>query len=124
VLPQVYTANTFEYADNAAWNPRSNGGRHQFRFGADVRRIQDNFFRDALKRGEWFFVGAFTRSPLADLISGLPYIAIATSGNSDTGLRATGLGVYLEDGIRARENLRVTLALRYEYNEPAYDIRN
>lgn len=124
VLPQVYTANTFEYADNAVWNPRTNSGRHQFRFGADVRRIQDNFFLDALKRGEWLFVGRFTGSPLTDLISGLPYVAIAPSGDTDTGLRATGLGSYLEDDIRARENLTVTLALRYEYNEPAYDIRN
>ncbi len=124
VLPQVYTANTFEYADNAAWNPGLNGGRHQLRFGADVRRIQDNFFLDALKRGEWLFAGRFTGSPLTDLISGLPYAAIAPSGNTDTGLRATGLGVYLEDAIRAGQNLTVTLALRYEYNQPAYDIRN
>lgn len=124
VLPQVYTANTFEYADNAVWNPRVNEGRHQFRFGADVRRIQDNFFLDALKRGEWIFMGQFTGSPLADLVSGLPYAAVATSGNSDTGLRSTGLGVYFEDAIRARESLTITLALRYEYNEPAYDIRN
>jgi hypothetical protein len=69
VLPQDYTSNTFEYAYNAAWNPRFAGGRHQFKFGADIRRIQDNFFLDAVKRGEWLFLGPFTGSSLTDLIA-------------------------------------------------------
>jgi hypothetical protein len=56
--------NTYDVADNMAWHT----GRHQFNFGADIRRIQLNSYIDFISRGDWYFEG--------DTVQGLaPYLA-------------------------------------------------
>ncbi len=124
VLPQDFIANTFQYSDDAAWNPRWQGGRHQLHFGADLRRVQENFFLNALSRGEWFFLGAFTGSPVQDLVAGLPTVAVTTTGDSHSNLRTTSAGVYLVDTVALRPNFSLSLGLRYEYNQPVVDTRD
>jgi hypothetical protein len=123
-LPQNLVSNTFEYSDDAVWKPQFNGGRHQLRFGADVRRIQENEFLNALSRGEYLFLGTFTGSPLGDLISGLPTVAIATSGDSHGAFRTTSVGLYALDTVQVSPKLALTLGLRYEHNPPPVDIHN
>ena len=51
--PQDRHDNTYEFADNLAWNT----GRHQFKFGTDIRRFQLNSYLDFISRGDWFFEG-------------------------------------------------------------------
>jgi hypothetical protein len=116
VLPQNLVANTFQYSDDAVWKPQFQGGRHQVSFGGDARRIQENEFVNSLSRGEYLFLGAFTGSPLKDLIAGLPTVAIATSGDSHGAFRTTSLGLYALDSIQLSSNLSLTIGLRYEYN--------
>jgi hypothetical protein len=123
-LPQNLVGNTFEYSDDAVRRPRFNGGRHQFQFGADVRRIQENEFLNALSRGEYLFLGTFTGSPLEDLIAGLPTVAITTSGDSHGAFRTTAVGLYVLDTIQVSPNFALTLGMRYEHNAPPVDIHN
>ncbi|MEO7142765.1 MAG: TonB-dependent receptor, partial [Bryobacteraceae bacterium] len=124
VLPQNLVANTFQWSDDAVWKPQFNGGRHQFRFGVDVRRIQENEFLNALSRGQYLFLGPFTGSPLGDLISGLPTVAVITNGDSHGAFRTTAASLYGLDTIRVNQNLSLTLGLRYEHNAPPVEIRD
>lgn len=118
--PQSRHGSTFQLADTLAWNR----GRHQLRFGADVRRVRLNFFLDGLSRGEWIFVGAFTGDPLQDLLRGLPVAAVQTFGSTDTGIRTTAQNYFVQDDFHVSPRFTWNAGLRYEYNSPPVDIRN
>jgi hypothetical protein len=121
--PQVHHDNTFEFADNLAWNL----GRHQFKFGADIRRIQSNTFLDFLSRGEWFFGAQSAGMPvmaLAQLLSGVPDYVISAKGDTYAGLRSTGTSFYVQDDIRVLPRLSLNVGLRYEYTSPPIEIHD
>ena len=128
-LPQDRRDNTFHYADTLAWNPALNGGRHQFKFGADIRRFQLNFYLDAVARGLWFFTGnpGFTvpnNDPLAQVLMGTPDFTVAVQGNTFTNLRSTELDFFGQDDIRVTSRLTLNAGLRWEYNSPPVDTKN
>jgi hypothetical protein len=155
--------NTFEFADNLAWN----SGRHQFKFGADIRRIQLNSYIDFISRGDWYFEGDIVQglaqylppilasaappSPLAglanacpvetvngvpgaycapaigalaQLMAGVPDFVVTETGNTDHGLRTTGLGTYVQDDIRVLPRFTLNVGLRWEFNSPPVEIHN
>ncbi len=67
--PQDRHDNTYEFADNLAWNT----GRHQFKFGGDIRRFQLNSYLDFISRGDWFFEGVTAQGLAQGLAqAGLP----------------------------------------------------
>ena len=121
--PQDRHDSTFHLADNLAWNH----GRHQFKFGADIRRLQLNSYIDFLARGEWFFQGGMSGDPmvaLAQLLSGMPDYAVAVKGDTFNGLRSTGLDFYIQDDIRVVPRLLLNVGLRYEYNSPPVEVHD
>lgn len=132
-LPQDRRDNTFHYADTLAWNPDFNGGRHQFKFGADIRRFQLNFFLDELARGQWTFNGGVSAASkaappdiqsLVDLLNGTPNFAIAVSGNTQTEQRTTEMDYFAQDDIRVSQRFTLNLGVRWEYNSPVVDTHN
>jgi len=124
VLPQGRRDNTFQWSNVSAWNPPFQGGRHQLKFGADIRRFHLNGFLDALARGQWFFLGVFTGDPLQDLLLGLPAFALAGVGDTDAAIRTTQLDFFAQDNLRVHHRLTLNLGLRYEYNRPPVDTRD
>ncbi len=66
--PQSGTTNTIHVADTLTWTR----GHHLLRAGFDGRLIRQNAFRDVQARGSLTFTGAFTGSPMVDLLTGLP----------------------------------------------------
>jgi len=155
--------NTDEFADNLAWN----SGRHQFKFGTDIRRIQLNSYIDFISRGDWYFEGDVVQglapylgpilssapagSPLASLanacpvetvngvpgaycapavgalaqlMAGVPDFVVTESGNTNHGLRTTGLGAYVQDDIRVLPRFTLNVGLRWEFNSPPIEIHN
>jgi hypothetical protein len=134
--PQDRHDNTYEFVDNLAWNT----GRHQFKFGTDIRRFQLNSYLDFISRGEWFFNGLPTQTPsgtvclvpglpcpiaaLAQLMAGFPDYAVSVQGTTNNGLRTTGLGTYIQDDVRVLPRLTLNAGLRWEYNSPPVEIHN
>jgi hypothetical protein len=115
--PQDRHDTTLHVADNLAWTH----GRHQFKFGADVRRIQVNNYLDFLARGEWVFQGGRSGDPmvaLVQLVSGVPDYALSVKGDTFNSLRSTGMSYYAQDDIRVAPRLLLNVGLRYEYNAP------
>ena len=67
--PQNSVTNTFQFLDTATYTR----GRHLFKFGADLRAVQQNAFRDVQSRGLLQFTPfAFTGNSLGDLLARHP----------------------------------------------------
>ena len=114
--PQATTTDAYQFTDNANWTR----GSHSFKFGADLRRLQQNAFADVESRGLLEFVG-FTGNALAEMLQdALSFTALAHLDNPQH-LRTQSYNFYAQDSWRTRPNLTLTLGLRYEYNTPAVD---
>jgi len=133
--PQDRHDNTYEFADNLAWN----WGRHQFKFGTDIRRFQLNDYLDFISRGDWFFdglqsptqpgvcLGGAAPCPVAAsalLMAGVPDFVVTETGNTNNGLRTTGLGAYVQDDIRVLPRFTLNVGLRWEFNGPPVEVHN
>ncbi len=122
--PQDRYDTTVHFADNFAWN----WGRHQFKFGGDIRDIRVNNYLDFVARGEWVFeCGGQCQSPvqaLAQLLSGIPDYAISVKGTTDNGLRSVGMGYYIQDDIHVVPRLVLNVGMRWEYNQPPVEEHN
>lgn len=122
-LPMDRHNNTWNLADNLAWHPAFNGGRHQFNFGVNYLAIGNNTYIDEFSRGFWDFLGV-TGNSIEDLLLGVPAIAVSVSGNTSIDLRTHDAAVYAQDDIRATSHLTLNAGLRYEYSSPPIDTSN
>lgn len=106
-------------------------GRHEWKVGADIRRVQNNFNYDFYNNGSFDFgllglapvQGTFTGNSLADFVGGFPDNYYQSS-NAVYGIRTTSLYFYGQDTFKATPRLTLVLGLRYEYNTPQHDIHN
>ena len=116
--PQNTVTNTFQIIDTASYVR----GRHLFKFGADLRAVQQNGFRDVQSRGMiQFSPFAYTGVALADLLLGLPVVTGGARVDNAQHLRARSYHFFLNDSYRLRPNLTISAGLRYEYNSPPVD---
>jgi hypothetical protein len=122
--PQDRHDTTGHLADNLAWNR----GRHQLKFGGDVRDSQVNNYLDFVARGEWSFqCGGQCQDPvqaLAQLLSGIPDYAISVKGDTYNSLRSMGMGYYVQDDIHVVPRLVLNVGLRWGYNQPPVETHN
>jgi hypothetical protein len=120
--PQDRHDTTAHLSDNLSWI----SGRHQFKFGADIRTIQVNNYLDFVARGEWLFnqSGQDPVTALAQLLSGVPDYAVAVRGDTFNSLRSTGSNVYIQDDIHVVPRFLLNVGLRYEYNSPPVETHN
>lgn len=116
--PQDRHDNTFHFANTLAWTPPFNGGRHQFKFGGDIRQVQMNIFLDIIARGEWEFEGGFSGNSLIDLLRGTPDFAITVAGDTFATIETTALSFFFQDNVRLTPRFTLNLGLRYEYTTP------
>jgi len=107
-------------------------GRHEWKFGADIRRVQNNFIFDFFNNGSFTFGGAangpeagntFTGDAAADFVAGFPgnFFQFSTASYN---IRTTSQHYYAQDSFKIRPRLTLVLGLRYEYNSPQYDLHN
>lgn len=142
-LPQDRHDNTWEFSDSLSWTT----GKHTLKFGAEVRRFQENFLFDSSARGTLNFTPFYTAqvsttasgvvnavtgtgNAIADMLLGFPNTASVSrsfagiNANTVAGLRQTSINLFAQDDFRVRPNLTLNLGLRWEYNAPATDKYN
>jgi hypothetical protein len=106
----VFAYTSFQVGDDVTWTK----GRNTFMFGGTVDRMRDNKNSVNTPLGEFDFntIADFLTANLAD--SGVFTLDLPGTNNI-RGLRATYVGVYFQDQIAVRRNLKVNVGLRYEY---------
>jgi hypothetical protein len=119
--PQDRIDDTYQLIESLSWVR----GSHTFKGGIDVRHVRMNAYLDTVARGQFIFVG-MTMNPVADLLLGLPAVAIRQNPATNTymDLRTTAVNAYVQDDWRVTSGLTVNLGLRYEFNQPIYDAGN
>lgn len=117
--PTHYHDSVFQYQDTLSWSK----GRHDLKFGADLRWVRDNFNFDFYNNGSYLFQGDFTGSNLADFVGGYFYNYYQFS-NAVYGIRTHSLYFFGQDAWKVTKNLTFNYGLRYEYNAPQTDPHN
>ncbi len=116
--PQDSVTDSYQVSDTVSGSI----GDHQLRFGFEQRWVRGDAFRHVLSRGQLGFTNfAYSRNALADLLLGLPSFTAGGSGDNDQNQRTLATNLFVQDNWRVQRNLTLTLGLRYEYNQPAYD---
>jgi Carboxypeptidase regulatory-like domain/TonB dependent receptor len=116
--PQNSVTNTYQFLDTATYTR----GSHLFKFGADLRAVQQNAFRDVQSRGLLQFTPfAFTGNSLGDLLLGFPTVTGGARVDNAQHLRSESYHFFLNDQIRLTPRLTLSAGLRYEYNSPSVD---
>ncbi|HEY6293376.1 MAG TPA: TonB-dependent receptor [Terriglobia bacterium] len=108
-----------------------NRGKHNLRFGGELRHVQLNTDTDPNARGAFTFTGfttsnfttagvpvAGTGFDFADFLLGLPYSTSVRYGTSANYLRAWYGAGFVQDDWRATSKFTFLFGVRYEYFEP------
>jgi Carboxypeptidase regulatory-like domain/TonB dependent receptor len=110
---------TFQWTDDVTVTR----GKHEIKFGGDVRRVRDNFNFDFFNNGSFDFTSGFTGNSLADFVGGFPDNYFQFS-RAIYGIRTSEFDFYGQDTWKILPRLTINIGLRYEYNTPQRDIHN
>jgi Carboxypeptidase regulatory-like domain len=112
---------TFQYQDTLSWTK----GRHDLKFGADLRWVENNFNFDFYNNGSFTFGqgGSFTGNTMADFVGGF-FDNYYQFSNAVYGIRTHSLYFFGQDAWKVTHKLTLSYGLRYEYNSPQEDPHN
>lgn len=133
------TDNTFQYGDNLTWLH----GHHTIKGGAEITRYQQNNYYAGNNGANGIFTygdygsmyvdstGKTAKgSPIVDFLTDSAY-TIGQSGLDQNqkvaggnGQRQYRLGFFLQDDWKPMSNLTLNLGVRYEYDQPIYEVNN
>jgi hypothetical protein len=115
---QTSGSNTWQWTDNLSWFH----GRHNLKFGADVRRFQANDqSQPQSERGSFAFDDQLSGFDYANFLLGLPSYATRTIARPNAYLRSTLSGLYAQDEFKLNRRITLNYGLRYEYQSPWVD---
>ena len=137
--PTIQTNQTLSLSESSSWTH----GKHNVRWGGDLRRVHLDLIGEANSTGSYYFTGLFTEQPgssgingvgsttqnglpqtgssLADLLLGLPQETTIQAPYQKAYLRQNVYDAYLQDDWRALPSLTLLAGLRYEYFSPYSD---
>jgi len=112
---------TFHWQDSVSMTR----GHHNIKFGADIRRVRNNFNFDFDNNGLFDFGNDqnFTGSPLADFVGGF-FDEYSQFSKAVYGIRTTDWHFFGQDSWRILPRLTLSYGLRYEYDSPLEDPHN
>jgi trimeric autotransporter adhesin len=106
-------------------------GRHNLRFGGDLRDVRLDSRTDATSRGAFVFTGLYTGGgtrvggfDVADFLLGLAQQASVQYGPGVERFRARSWSLYAQDDWRVKSNVTLNAGLRYEYQSPYWEANN
>jgi hypothetical protein len=119
-LPQSEpTEQTVQFIDQLTYQR----GSHTFKTGIEFRPMQaEQYFNPTF--GSFAFNGDYTNFSYADFLLGLPATTGYTYPRTPQYSRFWYLNAFVQDDWKVRQNLTVSLGVRYEYNSPAVDKYN
>lgn len=118
--------NIYHLSDNLTWAH----GRHTFKTGFEVRRLQSSVFGSFTPFGALNFGSVFSSNPaspantgnvIADLLLGYPQSIQLDDQFSPLYPRQTLYGAFFQDDWRVSPKLTLNLGLRYELFQPVVD---
>ncbi len=129
--PEIFIDNVFGYSDNLTWQK----GRHLLKFGGEFIRYQQNSFYPGNdgELGAFNYTGAFSSNPYATKATLYPAADFLTDRAQDvqigavsgrTGQRQWRDGVFAQDDFKVMPNLTLNLGLRWEFDQPIFEIHN
>ncbi len=100
-------------------------GRHNMKFGADIRRVRNNFDFDFDNNGVFDFGNDenYTGNPLADFVGGF-FDSYAQFSRAVYGIRTTDWHFFGQDSWKILPRLTLNYGMRYEYDTPLEDPHN
>lgn len=117
--PQHSVTNNYQIVDQASYS----SGRHFVKFGGDIRRLQQNAFRDIQSRGLLTFYG-ITGNPVGDLLLGIPAVTAFAQVDNHQNLRSHSYSLFAQDTVRLSTSWTLSAGVRYEYTSPGVDVRD
>ena len=127
--PEIFIDNVFGYSDSLTWQR----GKHLFKFGGSFLRYQQNSFYPGNdgELGFFDYNGVYSvtpqatgNSPFADFILDRSNDAGVGAVTGRTGQRQWRDGIYAQDDWKILPNLTINLGLRWEFDQPIFEVNN
>ena len=110
-LPRGRTDQNWQFIDNFSWKL----GRHELKFGYELRRTTVSQFFDAGYRGRIDFKYVDAQTSLEQFLLGIPSGGRAAEGDSNRNTAQDSHAWYLQDGFRISRRLTFNYGVRWDY---------